>query len=235
MTLSLYSYAGIPAQLRAFAQMGFAHLRMRSHFAPTPLFYKLVGSGSGVGFDPKPNWAQYGVLATWAHEADAREALISHPVLTGWQSRAVKTETFLLRPTRSKGLWSGVNPFPVGGIEHPQAQPPQHDGPVAVITRARLNLGILRPFWRSVPAISKQIEMADGLLFKVGIGEVPWLHQITFSLWHDARAIRDFAYKDGPHARSIDAARRGEWFGEELFARFDLVSRSVHTSSVSSS
>lgn len=230
VTLSLYTYAGVPAKIRAFTQMGFAHLRMRSRHAPKPLFYKLVGSGSGVGFDPKPNWARYGVLATWAHEADAREALISHPVLTGWQSRAVKTETFLLRPTRSSGLWSGVDPFPMGPGCHNVKKRKENDGPVAVITRARLKLGILVPFWRSVPSISQQIDDAEGLLFKVGIGEIPWLHQITFSLWRDSSAIRDFAYKDGAHARAIDAARKNGWFGEELFARFELVSRSVHTS-----
>lgn len=230
-TLSLYTYAGMPAKIRAFAEMGFAHLRMRPRHAPKPLFYKLVGSGSGVGFDPKPNWARYGVLATWADEAAAREALISHPVLTAWQSRAVKTETFLLSPTRSSGRWSGSNPFPADQIQHREKNGEERGGPVAVITRARLDPGILGPFWRSVPAISQQIDNAEGLLFKVGIGEIPWLHQITFSLWRDARAIRDFAYKDGAHARAITAARKGAWFGEELFARFDLISRAVHTSS----
>lgn len=223
-TLTLFTYDGVASKLWIFMQMGLAHAGMRSPSAPKPLFYKLVGSGSGVGFDTKPNWGRYGVLATWQNEAAARKALAEHPVLTRWQARAAQTETFLLRPTRASGHWSGREPFPVAGsTENKPAE-----GPIAVITRARLKLSVLAPFWRRVPSISQQIADADGVLFKVGIGEVPYLHQITFSLWRDERAIRDFAYKQGgAHARAIDASRAGDWFGEDLFARFALLDHTI--------
>lgn len=223
-SLTLFTYEGLWNRLWIFMQMGLAHAAMRSTKAPKPLFYKLVGSGTGVGFDPKPNWGRYGVLATWENETAARNALASHPVLTKWKARAIKTETFLLRPTRASGHWSGVEPFPVSDG---QASAPLN-GSIGVITRAKLKYSVLAPFWRRVPSISKQIEGADGVEFTVGIGEVPWVHQITFSVWRDERAIRDFAYgRGGAHAQAIEASRAGDWFGEDLFARFALLDHTI--------
>jgi spheroidene monooxygenase len=57
-------------------------------------------------------------------------------------------------------------------------------------------------------------------MFKIGIGEVPWMQQVTFSIWPDARTMAEFARHDGPHARAIKAVRDGGWFREELYARF---------------
>ena len=59
--------------------------------------------------------------------------------------------------------------------------------------------------------------------FKIGIGEVPLLHQVTFSVWPDAASMAAFARADGPHARAIRAVREGDWFSEELYARFHLI------------
>jgi spheroidene monooxygenase len=58
------------------------------------------------------------------------------------------------------------------------------------------------------------------VMFKIGIGEVPWMQQVTFSIWPDARTMAEFARHDGPHARAIKAVRDGGWFREELYARF---------------
>ncbi len=60
------------------------------------------------------------------------------------------------------------------------------------------------------------------MIFKIGIGEVPWLQQVTFSIWPDAREMDGFARRDGPHARAIRAVRDGNWFREELYARFTV-------------
>ena len=60
------------------------------------------------------------------------------------------------------------------------------------------------------------------MLFKIGIGEVPWLHQVTFSIWPDATRMDAFA-RTGPHAEAIRAVRRDGWFREELYARFALL------------
>ena len=42
---------------------------------------------------------------------------------------------------------------------------------------------------------------------KVGVGEVPWLHQVTFSVWPDAAAMARFARGSTPHADAIRAVR----------------------------
>ena len=55
------------------------------------------------------------------------------------------------------------------------------------------------------------------------IGEVPMLHQVTFSIWPDAASMANFARGDGPHGRAIRAVREGGWFNEELYARFRLI------------
>ncbi len=49
------------------------------------------------------------------------------------------------------------------------------------------------------------------------------MHQITFSIWPDTETMADFARADGPHARAIRAVRDGDWFSEELYARFHIL------------
>ena len=63
------------------------------------------------------------------------------------------------------------------------------------------------------------------MLLKIGLGETPWLQQVTFSVWPDATAMDRFA-RAGPHAGAIAAARRNGWFAEELYARFAVIGRS---------
>ncbi len=226
-SLNLYEYAGLD-KIWIFMQMGLAHIGMRRSRGISPLFYKLVGSGSDLGFNPKPDWSRYGVLATWRNLDDARNAQHLHPVLSRWKNKAVRTQTFLLKPTRSSGNWSGVQPFPVtqgpkNGDGRATNQKTNDTEPVAVITRARLKLSVLKPFWRHVPEISRQIAGAEGREFQVGLGEIPWVHQITFSIWRDPKAIRTFAYQAGAHADAITASRDGNWFAEDLFARFQVL------------
>ena len=62
-----------------------------------------------------------------------------------------------------------------------------------------------------------------GLIFKLGMGEIPWVQQVTFSIWRDAKDMRKFAYRSGAHADAIRLAREGKWFKEDLFARFRIV------------
>jgi spheroidene monooxygenase len=61
------------------------------------------------------------------------------------------------------------------------------------------------------------------VVFKIGIGELPMLHQITFSIWPGAAEMAAFARHDGPHAKAIKAVREGDWFKEELYARFSIL------------
>ena len=66
-------------------------------------------------------------------------------------------------------------------------------------------------------------ELGLGSLVKMGVGEVPWFHQMTFSVWPDTASMAAFARAAGPHASAIRAVREGGWFHEELYARFALL------------
>ena len=54
------------------------------------------------------------------------------------------------------------------------------------------------------------------------MGEIPWFHQVTFSIWPNQTAMDQFARKNGPHAEAIKSVRKGDWFAEELYARFKI-------------
>ena len=62
----------------------------------------------------------------------------------------------------------------------------------------------------------------DQLQFKIGLGEVPWLHQVTFTIWENKAAMDAFAYRQW-HGEAVQAVRAGGWFSEELFARFRVL------------
>ena len=48
-------------------------------------------------------------------------------------------------------------------------------------------------FWNRVPDISAVIGADRNVLFKIGIGEVPLFHQVTFSIWPDVQSMTAFA------------------------------------------
>lgn len=193
--------------------MGFARFGLRR--TPGLGFWKLCGSGTGEGFTPVPNVSVYAILATWSDEETARSQVASSPVFSRYRRHAAEAWTVFLAPNASRGTWSGARPFRPEG--------PQTGGPVAALTRASVRPGAALRFWRRVPDISAVIGEDRNVLFKIGIGEVPLLHQVTFSIWPDAEAMARFARADGPHARAIRAVREGGWFSEELYARFRVL------------
>ncbi|MEQ9257952.1 MAG: spheroidene monooxygenase [Roseovarius sp.] len=178
-------------------------------------FWKLCGSGTGEGFTPLPNTGVYAILATWPDLATARARVAEARIYRRYRARAVENWTVYLTPVSAWGAWSGRAPFT-----------PEPDGaaktPIAALTRATVRPAKALRFWRRVPDISKVIGTDENVLFKIGIGEVPLLHQITFSIWPDTRAMARFAREDGPHASAIRAVREGNWFREELYARFHV-------------
>ena len=100
---------------------------------------------------------------------------------------------------------------------------PETKAPLAALTRATVKPRKVAQFWGRVPNISGVIGADPNVAFKIGIGEVPWLHQVTFSIWPDAQTMAQFARTPGgPHARAIQAVRDGDWFKEELYARFTV-------------
>ena len=194
--------------------MGAARLSLRR--VPDIGFWKLCGSGTGEGFTPVPNTAVWAILATWPNEDIARARAAAAPVFRRWRGRATETWTVFLRTSSARGAWSGRNPFP--GESDPPA------GPLAALTRATVKPAIALKFWKRVPSISNVIGADPNVAFKIGIGEVPWVQQVTFSIWPSTAAMANFArLPDGPHAQAIRAVRDGHWFREELYARFHIL------------
>lgn len=186
---------------------------------PDVRFWKLCGSGSGEGFTPLPNTRVWAILAVWDDEDSARRGCDAAPVYRRWRNRASESWTVFLSASASRGAWSGAQPFEPDERMASQAS----DAPLAALTRATIRLGALPRFWGREPEISKAIGADPNVIFKIGIGEVPWLHQVTFSVWPDAESMAAFARKDGPHAQAIRAVRDGGWFREELYARFRVL------------
>lgn len=178
-------------------------------------FWKLCGSGTGEGFTPVPNTAVWAILATWPSEEAARRRIATETVYRRWRRNAEESYTIYLSPASARGAWSRVQPFHV--------EDKHISGPVVALTRATVRPAAILKFWGRVPKIEAVIGEDPNVMFKIGIGEVPWLHQVTFSIWPDADAMANFARKDGPHARAIRAVRDEGWFNEELYARFRLL------------
>lgn len=208
-TLTLYRFGSTRARLWAFAQMGFARLAMPNVKGIGT--WKLCGSGTGEGFTPLPNTSVYAVLATWPDHDTARRALFGAGVFRRYSAMASEEMTLFLTPTSAKGTWAGEQPFEVSA---------ESTGPIAALTRATVKPKIAAKFWGRVPGISSVIGKDPNVMFKIGIGEAPMLHQVTFSIWPDAASMAQFARKDGPHAEAIRAVRTEGWFKEELYARF---------------
>jgi spheroidene monooxygenase len=210
VTLSLFHFGSVPARLWAFGQMATARFALR-HVSGLQSF-KLCGSGTGEGFTPIPNTAVYAILATWPDHDTARRALFGAGVFRRYKAMADETRTIFLTPSSATGKWAGEAPF--------QPQDVAPGGPIAALTRATVKPRVALKFWRQVPDISAVIGQDQNVMFKIGIGEVPWLHQVTFSIWPDAASMANFARKNGPHARAIRSVRDEGWFSEELYARF---------------
>jgi len=212
-TLSFFRFGSVPARIWAFVMMGLARPALAR--VPGIGFWKLCGSGTGEGFTPLPNTAVYAILATWPSLEQARRQVDTSAVYLRYRARAMEDWTVFLSPVSSRGAWAGTAPFAPG--------PDPQTGPLAAMTRATIRPAKALRFWRRVPDISAVIGMDRNVAFKIGIGEVPWLHQVTFSIWPDADSMAQFARHDGPHARAIKAVREGNWFREELYARFRVV------------
>ncbi len=211
VSLSFHRFDTVAARLWAFAMMGLARPAMAR--VPGLQFWKLCGSGTGEGFTPRPNVAVYAILAVWPDAARARAALREGP-FASYARKAGESWTVLLDPVSVRGDWAGTVPFAAA----PDAAA-RGAAPLAALTRATVRGGALRRFWARVPDISDVIGRDPDVAFKMGIGEVPWLHQVTFSIWPDAAAMDRFARR-GPHAAAIRAVRDEGWFREELYARF---------------
>ena len=218
-TLSLYRYETLSAKLWAFSRMGFARLMMPR--VNGLKFWKLMGTGAGDGFSTKPNFGCYTILCVWENAQSAKVALTSKQPFIGNAKRSADHVHLTLSPTQARGDWAGGHPFGSAVFASPE-------GPVVALTRATISLRHLREFWKRVPGISDAIQEEDTRHFMMGMGEVPWLHQVTFSIWSDGDAMRRFSLTSPTHGEAVRQAYQKGWFKDQMFARFNLLAIDGH-------
>ena len=208
-----------PGQRRwGLAQMGTSPPALKK--VPGLRFSKLLGSGANNGFGLWPNLDRYGLMAVW-DEAAAADAFFKHnPLWAAYQRRSAEAWTLQLAPLKSQGLWDGKNPFDYAL----SPLPARADAPIAVLTRASIRLRKTPRFWQYVEPTSAALAHAVGVRAAIGLGELPVVRQATFSVWESAQAMQQYAYKDAKHREVIVLTRRENWYAEDLFARFEVLS-----------
>jgi Domain of unknown function (DUF3291) len=185
-------------------------------------FYKLMGCGRNGTFDKTPDLQQWAIMAA-LHAAD--DTLPTGYVknlygsfIAGWcRFFGCELWTVLLQPTEGHGLWDGREPF--GKLPKQSTA----DGPVAVLTRATIRISRLKQFWAHVDGVASRMAGSEGFITSLGVGEVPWIKQATFSVWQSREAMRSFAYKMKEHADVVRKTREEKWYSEDMFVRFSIL------------
>jgi hypothetical protein len=90
-----------------------------------------------------------------------------------------------------------------------------------MITRADVRPRSWRAFRRAGEPVNIELHQSEGLLAVVGIGEAPIGRLGTFSLWSSLEAMHRFATQAPQHQAVVERTRNEQWYGEELFARFE--------------
>jgi hypothetical protein len=194
-------------------------------------FWKLMGSGKNGTFDKRPDWQQWGILAVHGsaftvqqvEHIDSGNNYITQQLYGAFIANWIKlfrceTWTIFLEPAEGHGTWDGKKVFGALPGKTDQA------GPVAILTRATIRVSRLKEFWRNVDPVSSQMAGAEGFLFSLGIGEIPWVKQATFSVWKSREDMKNFAYGMKIHAEVIQKTRYRKWYSEDMFTRFRIIS-----------
>ncbi|MCU0323828.1 MAG: DUF3291 domain-containing protein [Spirosomaceae bacterium] len=180
-------------------------------------FSKLLGCGKNGTFDINPDYQQWGLMAVWNNIEDFEKFKKDSFIWNFWRILTTEQWTILCKPYESHGKWDNKEPFgnPVSDKNF--------NGKIAVLTRATIRLNRLRNFWKNVPIVASSMNGAKGFITSVGIGEVPFIKQATFSIWESLDDVKQFAYRQRQHAEIIKLTRQEDWYSEDLFARFSII------------
>ncbi len=221
ITITRYKTIFIP-----FAFLAMAFFRLPLWMNKKIVFFKLMGSGKNGTFDKVPDLRQWAILTVSdsAYDELKRESEQGYlrqtlgSFICGWL-KLFKCETYnlLLEPLESHGSWDGKKLFEgmLGRNDH--------EGMIAVLTRATIRLSKLKYFWANVAPVANKMKTAQGFLFSSGVGEVPWIKQATFSVWKNKEDMKAFAYGMREHTEVIKKTRKQDWYSEEMFTRFKIL------------
>ena len=178
-------------------------------------FWKLLGCGKNGTFDIHPDWRQWGVLSVSGLTQTINYKIFYGSFINAWW-RFFKCEVFtiLLEPIEGHGTWDGKEVF---GTLPKQTS---YEGLTAVLTRATIRLTKVKSFWKNVDSVATKMNDAPGFITSIGIGEMPWIKQATFSVWQSKECMKQFAYKMREHAEVIRKTKQENWYSEDMFVRF---------------
>jgi hypothetical protein len=218
LTIVRYKKSLVP-----FALLSMALFRIPLSASKGISFWKLMGCGNNGTFDINPDWQQWCILCVHEETELENQQLTTPKILYGnfidswWRFFGCEIYTVLLEPIQSHGYWNGKQPFRV------TKNPIQSGRVIAVLTRATIRIKRLKNFWINVPSVAKKITQAEGFITSVGIGELPFIRQATFSVWQSKEHMQGFAYKMREHSEIIKKTKTEDWYSEELFARFTII------------
>jgi heme-degrading monooxygenase HmoA len=199
------------------AQMGTSPPRLRR--VAGLRFFQLLGSGAANGFGSWPNFDRYSLLTVWDSAAAAEAFFQQHALWREYEQRSREVWQAQLAPLKAHGLWDGQKPF-----DYETSTVISATAPLAVLTRAAIRWGKLRRFWGFVEPTSAALATVPGVRLAIGLGELPLVRQATFSIWDSVAAMQQYAYRDARHREVIQLTRTEQWYKEELFARFAVIS-----------
>ncbi len=176
-----------------------------------------MGCGRGAVFSVKPDWSRYAFLFDWETPKAAQAFFAS----ADWQRLQQGVEVsrhWHLEAIHSKGLWDGKPRFE----EWSEVSVPEAGRQLAVITRADLKPWRLGSFGAAARRATAALEKYPGSVYTLGMGELPFVRQATFSVWDGETVMKAYAYRDADHKAAMKGKKTHGWYGEELYARFSV-------------
>ncbi len=220
LTITRYKTWAIP-----FAFISMAIFRLPMFFNRDISFFKLMGCGKNGTFDKIPDLHQWAILtvhpsydSTTVTDSSIKK-YYGNFINLWFKFFSCEVYTLFLIPLEGHGTWDTKKVF--GDF----TQKKDHSGPIATLTRATIRLNRLSHFWKHVAPIASQMDKAPGYITSVGIGEIPWIKQATFSIWKSSDDMKAFAYGMKLHKEVIKKTRQEKWYSEDMFVRFKIIDR----------
>lgn len=213
-TMTLFTVEGLKNRFYALRNMGMWPSQVSN--VSGLQFSKLMGVGSGNGFSVIPDFGRYAWMAVWESEEAADTFFASHEAWKSYNLYTSSFSTFKMKNTMAHGSWGGSNPFVAVDKFQPEKK-------VAVLTRATIHWKDMLRFWKDVPSVSRSLGIDKPPILAVGVGELPFRYQATFSIWENGEEMMAYAYQHAAHRRMVEKTRKIGWYKEELFARFSLM------------
>lgn len=182
-------------------------------------FWKLMGCGKNGTFDTRPDWRQWAVLeVNDSNEMPGAKSNTPSFLTDWWQLFGCEKWLIELEPIEGHGTWDGQQCF--GELPRQST----FEGLTAVLTRATIRPARVKSFWKNVNRVAERMTAADGFITSLGIGEMPLFKQATFSIWESKAKMKAFAYNSHEHTDVIRKTRQENWYSEEMFVRFRVLS-----------